>query len=46
MSNEWFAWRPVRTNEGWRWLCLVLRVRKHNGIKGSQNSRSWWEYVA
>lgn len=42
----WFAWRPVRTDQGWRWLTTVLRRVRWNGIYGSQNSETWWEYRA
>lgn len=25
-ETQIFAWRPVKTNSGWRWLCNVIRV--------------------
>ena len=27
----WFAWRPVQTVGGWRWLCLVRRCIDKEG---------------
>jgi hypothetical protein len=24
-GRPWFAWRPVRTINGWRWFCFVRR---------------------
>ena len=23
---DWFAWRPVKTNNGWRWLVTVVKI--------------------
>lgn len=25
-GGPWFAWRPVRTDIGWRWLTVVVRT--------------------
>lgn len=25
-ENEWFAWYPVKTDKGYRWLVKVVRV--------------------
>lgn len=39
--EKWFAWRPVKINNKWRWLKPVYR-RHHAGIWWSD--RRSWEY--
>jgi hypothetical protein len=38
----WFAWRPVRTDCGWRWLVNVRRSW-WSGVWASQGG---WDYEA
>lgn len=40
--HEWFAWHPVRTDRGWRWLVTVRRAQWHGIYCGSGG----WEYEA
>lgn len=40
----WFAWRPVATQNGWKWLTTVERRIAWNGIVGSMGGEMWWEY--
>lgn len=42
--ESWFAWYPVRTFDGWRWLTTVSRRSCDNGSRCSELHRSWWEY--
>lgn len=40
--SGWFAWRPVRANLGWRWLCWLWRCRVQIG--GHGEVRYVWDY--
>jgi len=40
MWEKWFAWFPVNTNKGWRWLTTVNR--KYVPCFGTQNGMKWY----
>lgn len=40
--HSWFAWHPVRTDKGWRWLTTVVR----RGHLEHSFGVYWWEYKA
>lgn len=39
----WFAWLPVRTDQGWRWLVSVECVRRDGGTSYQTKKKKWKE---
>lgn len=42
-EHSWFAWHPVNTCCGWRWLRHVRRFRVYLG-PGMPGAAEWWDY--
>jgi len=42
--RQWFAWHPVRTPRGLRWLCNLERSLGWNRIPSSQSGEFWYIY--
>lgn len=42
-KHKWFAWRPVWTDCGWRWLVTLTRQRVYLG-PSMPGAAEWWEY--
>lgn len=42
-THDWFAWRPVWTETGWKWLRKLKRRRVHLG-SSVPDAAEWWEY--
>lgn len=46
MSDLWFAWHPVKLNNGkWAWLRNVHRIQRGT-ISMNHVEDLWWEYWA
>lgn len=43
--HRWFAWHPVFTPTGWKWLRQVTRFRVYLG-PGMPGAAEWWDYEA
>lgn len=41
-AHQWFAWFPVFTPVGWKWLRKVTRQRVYVGLLVA--AAEWWEY--
>jgi hypothetical protein len=43
-AHWWFAWRPVWTDTGWRWMRRLRRQRVYLGAS-MPGAAEWWEYT-
>lgn len=41
--HTWFAWFPVLTSTGWKWLCKVRRQRVYLS-EAMPGAAEWWDY--
>ena len=44
MIPLWFAWYPVKTDRGWRWLCEVERYCRMDDYGTSPPYKAKWHY--
>lgn len=42
--HRWFAWHPVPTPDGWRWLCVVERTLYAPPPMVPFDPDPWWIY--
>lgn len=42
-EHDWFAWHPVWTPAGWKWLVKMRRYRVHLG-PSMPGAAEWWNY--
>lgn len=43
-THRWFAWHPVWTDCGWRWMRNLSRRRVYLG-PSMPGTAEWWEYT-
>lgn len=46
MDEMWFAWKPIRTDTGWKWLRYVWRRKsdgKHVVVFNSDRKYYYWD---
>jgi hypothetical protein len=42
-EHDWFAWHPVWTPVGWKWLVMMRRYRVYLG-SSMPGTAEWWSY--